>query len=72
MFKAYLTDGYYHLRLRPGNSLRLALFVDDKIFIPLTLNCGLFVARWFFTKTMAPVVAFLRIFGRQVFAYLDD
>lgn len=39
---------------------------------PRTLNCGLSVAPWFFTKAMSPVVAFLRKLGHRVFAYMDD
>lgn len=72
LFKADLTDAYYHLRLRVLDSLRLALFVGDRILAPLTLNCGLSVAPWFFTKAMAPIVGFLRKLGQRVYAYLDN
>lgn len=72
LFKADLTDGYYHLRLRPADGLRLSFFVGGDVFIPLCLNCGLSVAPWFFTKAMAPIVAFLRRLGHRVFSYIDD
>lgn len=49
LFKADLTNGYYHLRLRRVDGLRLAVFVDSEVFIPLCLNCGLSVAPRFFT-----------------------
>ena len=72
LFKADLTDGYYHLRLRPADGMRLSFFVGGEVFIPLCLNCGLSVAPWFFTKTMAPIVSVLRGLGHRVFSYIDD
>lgn len=46
--------------------------VENGIYIPLCMNCGLAVAPWFYTKAMRPVVAFLRALGHRVFAYLDE
>jgi hypothetical protein len=40
--------------------------------VPACLNCGLAVSPWFFTKTMRPVVSYLRALGHCVFSYLDD
>lgn len=72
LFKADITDAYYHLRLRRSDQERLSFMVDGEVYVPLCLNCGLSVAPWFFTKAMRPVVAFLRARGHRVFSYLDD
>lgn len=72
LFKADLTDGYYHLRLRAADRQRLSLFVGTQIYVLLFMNCGLSVAPWFLTKAMTPIVAFLRRLGHQVFAYIDN
>lgn len=45
--------------------------MESRVCILLTLNCGLSIAHWFFTKAMVPVVVYLRRLGHRVFAYLD-
>jgi Reverse transcriptase (RNA-dependent DNA polymerase) len=72
LFKADIKDAYYHLRLRIEDQLYLALRVGETTYIPASLNCGLSVAPWFFTKAMRPVVAHLRSKGHRVYSYLDD
>lgn len=72
LFKADITDAYYHLRLRSSDQMKLTFQIGDQVYIPLCLNCGLSVAPWFFTKIMKPVVAYLRKRGHRVYSYLDD
>ena len=72
LFKADISDPYYHLRIRRCDRKRLAIQVEGVVYLPLRLNCGLAVALWFVTKDMQPVVALLRARGHRVFAYLDD
>lgn len=72
LFKADLPDGYYHLRLRNRNRMRLAFFVGDRVLIPLNLKSGLSVTPWFFTKAIELVVGYLRKMGHRVYAYLDE
>lgn len=38
LFKADLTEGYYHLRLRSNDNLKLAFYVGTGIYVPLTIN----------------------------------
>lgn len=45
--------------------------VDNQVYLPMSLNCGL-SAPWFFTKAMKPVVTALRRKGHRVFSYLDE
>lgn len=72
LFRADLRDGYYHLRLRKCDQLKLAFMIGETVYIPFSLNCGLSVAPFFFTKVMRPVVVHLRSMGHRAFAYLDD
>jgi hypothetical protein len=72
LFKADIKDAYYHLRLRKEDQLYLAFSVGGMVYVPACMNCGLAVAPWFFTKTMRPVVAYLRVQGHRVFSYLGD
>lgn len=72
LFKADVSDAYYHLRLRISDQARLSFRVGYFVYIPLCLNCGLAVAPWFFTKAMRPVVTYLRGRGHRVFSYLVD
>jgi hypothetical protein len=72
LFKADISDAYYHLRLRKEDQLYLSYSVAGVVYIPSCLNCGLSVAPWFFTKAMRPVVSYLRARGHRVFSYLDD
>lgn len=60
LFKADISDAYYHLRIRSCDRERLAFQVESVVYLPLCLNCGLAVAPWFFTKAMRPVVSYLR------------
>ena len=69
LFKADLKDGYYHLRIRQQDQLRLAFELNGVVYLPLALNCGLKVAPWFFTRLLRPVVSHLRKQGHRVFAY---
>lgn len=68
LFKADLKDGYYHLRLRERDNMRLSFFVGDRVVITLSKNCDLFVAPWVFTKAMDPVVGFLQKLRHSVYA----
>lgn len=72
LFRAEISDAYYHLRIRACDRELLAFKVEGAVYLPLFLNCGLSVAPWFFTKAMKPVVAHLREKGHRVFSYLDD
>ena len=44
LFKADISDAYYHLRIRPCDRQRLAFQVGGRVYLPLCLNCGLSVA----------------------------
>lgn len=72
LLRADISDAYYHLRLRRSDQEKLAYMVNHRVYLPISLNCGLSVAPCFFTKTMKPVVAALRKKGHRAFAYLDD
>ena len=72
LFRAYISDAYYHLQIRGCNRERRAFKVERVMCLPLCLNCGLSVAPWFFTKAMKPVVAHLHEQGYRVLPYFDD
>jgi hypothetical protein len=71
LFKADIKDAHYHLRLRKEDQHYLSFSLSRVLYVPACLNCGLAVAPWFFTKTIHPVVAYLRKKGHWVFSYLD-
>ena len=54
LFKADISDAYYHLRIRSCDRELLAFQVEGVVYLPLCLNCGLAVAPWFFTKPCGP------------------
>lgn len=72
LFKADITDAYYHLRLRKTDQMKLSFYVDGVVYVSLSLSCGLSVAPWSFTKLMKPVVSHLRSKGHRICSYLDD
>ena len=72
LFRAEISDAYYHLRIRGCDRERLTFKVGSVVYLPICLNCGLSVAPWFLIKAMKPVVAHLREKGHRVFSYLDD
>lgn len=72
LFKADISDAYYHLRLRKSDQGRLAFRIAKNVYVPLCLNCGLSVAPWFFTKLMKSVVSYLQSRGHRIYSYLDD
>ena len=72
LFKADISDAYYHLRLRRCDQELLAFRIWQQVYIPQCLNCGLSVAPWYFTKILKPVIAHLRARGHRIYSYLDD
>jgi Reverse transcriptase (RNA-dependent DNA polymerase) len=72
MFKADVKDAYYNLLLRKEDRLCLSFSVGGVVYVRAFLKCGLTVSPWFFTKTMRPMVSYLRARGHHVFSYLDD
>jgi hypothetical protein len=48
LFNANTRDAYHHLRLRKEDQLYLSSSVGGEMYVPASLNCGLFVALWFY------------------------
>ena len=67
-----VADAYHHFLLRPEDALFLALELDGRIFISLTMPFGLWVAPYTWTKVCGPVVQCLRGKGFRMIAYVDD
>ena len=67
-----LKDAYFHISIHPSNRKFLRFIFLDTIYQYQVLSFGLATAPRTFTKCMAPVAAYLRLHGVQVFPYIND
>ncbi|XP_078243361.1 uncharacterized protein LOC144587247 [Pogona vitticeps] len=67
-----LKDAYFHVTIHKSHRKYLRLLFNNTIFQFLALPFGLSTAPRTFTTCMAPVAAYLRLQGIQVFPYIND
>jgi hypothetical protein len=67
-----LKDAYFHVPIAPGHHKFLRFQWQGQTYEFHALPFGLSSAPRVFTKSLAPVIAYLRKHGIQVYAYLDD
>ena len=67
-----LKDAYFHVTIHQKYRKYLRLIFKDTIYQFVALPFGLSLAPRTFTKCMAPVAAYLRLQGIQIYPYIDD
>ena len=67
-----LKDAYFHITIHKNHRKYLRLFFNNTVYQFVALPFGLSTVPRTFTKCMAPVAAYLRLRGIQVYPYIDD
>ena len=67
-----LKDAYFHITIHKSHRKYLRLLFNNIVYQFAALPFGLSTAPRTFTKCMAPVAAYLRLQGIQVYPYIDD
>ena len=67
-----LKDAYFHVGVVPAHHQYLSLNLLSQLYQFKALPFGLSLALQVFTKTLAPLIAWLRLSGVQLYPYRDD
>ena len=67
-----LTDAYFHLLIHPDSRKWTRFSLNGKVFQFRALPFGLSLAPWLFTKVVRSFLAFLRVRGVRIRAFIDD
>ncbi|XP_078241458.1 uncharacterized protein LOC144586699 [Pogona vitticeps] len=67
-----LKDAYFHITTHRSHRKYLRLLFNNTVYQLVALPFGLSTAPRTFTKCMAPVAAYLRLQGVQIYPYIDD
>ena len=67
-----LRDAYFHISIHPSHQKYLRFQFKNVVYQFCSFPFGLSTAPRTFTKCMAPIVAFLRLQGINIYPYIDD